>query len=134
MDKQQAYDKLWNSFGILAFEEHSVPDDDTIQELIKSGVATSKYPYITYQVILDDLDSPIYPMATLWDRNTSWSRIDSKLAEISEYLDPFQSLKLDEGYMYVTKNTPWAQRTNDPEDRAVIGYILNLGVEFLTEK
>lgn len=133
MDKQQAYDKLWNSFGILAFEENSVPDDETIQALIESGYASSKYPYITYQVLVDDLDSPVFPMAKLWDRNTSWTRIDAKLAEISRYIEDMSPIELDEGYLYATKGQPWGQRTSDPDDKAVIGYILNLSVEFLTK-
>ena len=48
MNKQQAYNTFWGGFGVLAFEENSVPDDEIIAELIKAGVAAAKYPYITY--------------------------------------------------------------------------------------
>ena len=104
-----------------AYDENRVPED-------------AELPYITYQVILDDLDGPINPMATLWYRDTSWTRIDAKLAEISRYIDDMDLIPLNEGgYMYVTKGTPWARRASDPDDKTVIGYRLNLQVEFLTK-
>ena len=83
MDKQQAYNSFWNSFGVLAFEENSVPDDDIIEEMIKSGIATAKYPYITYQVLVGDLDQPLFPTASIWDRSTSWERADTLANSIS---------------------------------------------------
>lgn len=104
-----------------AYDENRVPEE-------------AELPYITYQVILDDIDSPINPMATLWYRDTSWTRIDAKLAEMSRYIDDMDLISLNEGgYMYVTKETPWARRTSDPDDKTVIGYRLNLQVEFLTK-
>lgn len=121
MDKQQAYYNLWSRFGISAYDENRVPDD-------------AGYPRITYQVLLDDLDNAVFPTATLWDRDTSYTRIDAKLAEISRYIDDMDPIPLDDGgYMYVTKGTPWGQRRSDPNDRTVTGYLLNLGIEFLTK-
>ena len=76
MNKQQAYSAFWSGFGVLAFEENSVPTDDVINAMIKSGLATSKYPYITYQVLLDDLDHPVFPTASIYDRSSSWERAD----------------------------------------------------------
>lgn len=119
MDKTQAYYHLWSNFGIPAYDENSVPDDAVM-------------PYITYQVIIDDLDAPVYPNASVWYRSTSWEAIDLKMIEISGKLGQMKPIKLDDGYMYVTKNTPFAQRMTD-EDRTVKRYVLNLGVEFLTE-
>lgn len=119
MDKQQAYQSLWGRFGIPAYEENSVPDE-------------AKAPYITYQVLLDDLDAQVFPTASLWYRGSSWNSIDAKLAEISRELSNISPIPLDEGFMYVSKNTPWAQRSTDNDDRSVKRYILNLIVEFLT--
>ena len=39
MNKQQALNAFWSGFGVLAFEENSVPDDEAIQSLIDAGVA-----------------------------------------------------------------------------------------------
>lgn len=119
MDKQQALYSLWSRFNLPAYDENRVPEE-------------AVYPYITYQVLLGNLDSPIYPMATLWNRTTSWTWLDAKEKEISAYIEDMLPIPLDEGYMNVTKGEPFAQRTSDPNDKTVIGYRLNLGVEFLT--
>ena len=60
MNKQQAYSEFWSRFGVLAFEENSVPTDDVIEQIIK-GTTLKKYPYIAYQVITDDIDHPVFP-------------------------------------------------------------------------
>lgn len=120
MDKQQAFYSLWSSFGVPAFDESRVPEDAPDQR-------------ITYQVIVDSIDEPVFPTATLWTKSTSWTWLDAKLKEISDYIEDMLPIQLDEGYMNVTKGSPWAQRTTDPADSTVIGYRLNLGIEFLTK-
>lgn len=121
MDKQQAYYSLWSRFGVSAYDENRVPEEAT-------------YPRITYQVILGALDGPIFPVATLWDKNTSWTWLDAKINEITRYIEDMSPIKLDEGgYMNVTLNDPHAERTSDPSDSTVIGYRITLGIEFLTK-
>lgn len=120
MDKQQAYYQLWNSFGIPAYDELTVPDD-------------APFPYITYQVITDSIDKPVFPSASIWYRSASWTNIDLKLEEITDYIEDLQPIELDEGYMYVTRGQPWAQRMTDDVERDVKRYTLNLNVEFLTK-
>lgn len=121
MDKQQAYYNLWSRFNLPAYDENRVPEEAT-------------YPYITYQVILGALDGPVYPLATLWDKSTSWSWLDSKLKEITRTIEDMSPIKIDEGYMNVTlAEGNSAERTSDPADSTVIGYRINLGVEFLTK-
>lgn len=120
MDKQQAFYSLWSSFGVPAYDENRVPEEAT-------------YPRITYQVIVDCLDEPVFPTATLWARGTSWTWLDAKLKEISDHVEDMLPLQINEGYIQVSKGTPWAQRVTDPSDRMIIGYRLNLGIEFLTK-
>lgn len=120
MDKQQAYYSLWSNFGIGAYDENRVPED-------------AVYPYITYQVLLSSLDEPIYPMATLWDKSTSWTGLDTKLSQITRQIEDMSPIRLDDGYMNVTLGQPAAERTSDPSDSTVIGYRINLGIEFLTK-
>lgn len=119
MDKQQAYYSLWSRFGVSAYDENRVPEE-------------APYPRITYQVILGALDGPIIPVATLWEKTTSWTWLDAKVNEITRYIEDMSPIKLDEGgYMNVTLND--AVRTSDPSDSTVIGYRITLGIEFLTK-
>lgn len=134
MNKQQAYNAFWNSFGVLAFEENSVPDDDIIEEMIKSGIATAKYPYITYQVLIGDIEQPLYPTASIWDRSTSWERADTLSNSISARIQEMGTVKLDDGRLFITKGSPYAQHMSEEADRYIRRVVLNLGIEFLTEK
>lgn len=134
MNKQQAYNAFWSGFGVLAFEENSVPDDDVIAQLIESGVASSKYPYITYQVLIDDLGSPLFPTASIYDKASSWERSDLLSNTIADYIKDMKTIKLDSGRMFITKGSPFAQHFgDDEEDQTIKRIVLNLGVEFFTE-
>ena len=121
MDKQQAYYQLWSQFSLPAYDELSVPDDAVM-------------PYITYQVILDDLDNVVLPSASLWYRGTSWEAIDLKMIEIAGKISNMKPIKLDNGFMYVNKGTPFAQRFAEDTDHTVMRYLINLDVEFLTSE
>ena len=133
MNKQQAYNSFWNGFGVLAFEENSVPDDTVIQALIDSGVAKSKYPYITYQVLVDDLNSTVYPTASIWDKSSSWEKADLLSNDISEFISTMGTIRLDNGRMFIVKGSPFAQHYAEEEDLSIRRIILNIGVEFFTE-
>ena len=133
MNKQQAYNSFWSGFGVLAFEENSVPDDTVIQALIDSGVAKSKYPYITYQVLVDDLNSTVYPTASIWDKSSSWETADLLSNDISEFISTMGTIRLDNGRMFIVKGSPFAQHYAEEEDLSIRRIILNIGVEFFTE-
>lgn len=133
MNKQQAYSAFWSGFGVLAFEENSVPTDDVIEAMIKSGLASSKYPYITYQVLLDDLDHPVFPTASIYDRSSSWERADVLANTISNRIHNTDTIKLDNGRMFITKGSPFAQHMLEDGDMNIRRIILNLGIEFFTE-
>lgn len=133
MNKEQAYSEFWSGFGVLAWEENSMPDDKTIQSLIDAGVAEAKYPYIAYQVIIDDLGHPVYPTASIYDRSTSWKRVDELANDISEAIQTMNTIKLDNGRMFITKGSPFMQHQLESEDMNIRRVILNLGIEFFTE-
>ena len=132
MNKQQAYSEFWSRFGVLAFEENSVPTDDVIEQIIK-GTSLKKYPYITYQVLLDDLNHPVFPTASIYDRSTSWERSDLLANSISEYIQKMDTIRLDNGRMFITKGSPFAQHQLEDADTNIRRIILNLGIEFFTE-
>ena len=133
MNKEQAYSAFWSGFGVLAFEENSIPDDKTIDDLIKAGVAKAKYPYISYQVIVDDLGHPVFPTASIYDRSTSWKRADELANVISERIQKMNTIRLDNGRMFITKGSPFAQHQLESADLNIRRVILNLGIEFFTE-
>lgn len=130
MDKQQALQNFWESFGIPAYEETSVPDEETLKELSPTGEV---YPYITYQKIIGSLGEPCYPTASVWTRSDSWAEADRILNSIYDALKRGgQIFKIDEGRMWVVRGTPFAQAMSDT-DQTIRRYFINLAVEFFTE-
>lgn len=120
MNKSQAIHEFWNSFGVNAYDENTVPPD-------------AEFPYITYSVITDSFEHPVNLSASIWDRNTSWKRVSDLSDEIGTRLNEHGStlIKLDDGYLWMTQGNPFAQRTNDPDD-SIRRIYLNIDTEFLT--
>lgn len=120
MNKSQALNHFWNSFGIPAFDENSVPDN-------------TPFPYITYSENLDSLGNVLSLNASVWDMSTSWQYVTDKQEEIAKKLGEHGSyiVKLDNGYLYLSKGTPWAQRLADVGSNVKRVYLNILG-EFLT--
>lgn len=132
MNKQQAYNAFWSDFGVLAFEENSVPDEATIQRMIDAGLAKAKYPYITYQVLTDSLDYAVSPTASIWDKNTSWERSDLLSNAIAKKIAGMTPIKLDEGRMFIATGSPYSQHMDEEGDTSIRRIVLNLQVEFFT--
>ena len=122
MTKGQAIQKFWESFGITAYDETSVPDD-------------APFPYITYQVHTSSLDGLCITNASIWYRSYSWKEISEKTEEISKAIAQMfpPSVKIDGGRLFITKGVPFAQRMRDESDDAIRRMLLNVNYEFLTE-
>lgn len=121
MDKVQALTAFWNSFGIPAYDDASVPDE-------------AQFPYITFGVSTDSLGNVVNLNASLWYRSTSWREITQKVEEISKYIGyGFRTVPFDNGYIYITRGAPFAQRMDDPNDDKVKRYYINVQAEYLCE-
>lgn len=122
MDKEQTLHAFWNSFGIPAYDESTVPD--------KADLA---FPYITYDVKTDCFENVVQLSASIWDRGTSWKFITNKKDEIARRIgtNGWIVQKVDGGLMWIQMGTPFAQRMPDDDDMIRRIY-LNLQVEFLT--
>ena len=120
MDKAQALNQFWNSFGLPAFDEGTV-------------APTAPMPRITYNVSTDNIDNVVNLSASLWYRSTSWKDITVKAKEIEKRLAEHggEVIKLDNGYMYIYPGTPFTQRMTDP-DSSIRRIYINVQVEFLT--
>ena len=121
MDKGQVIYSLWSLFGLTAYDENSVPDDAAM-------------PYITYSTSTADAGDVVSLTASLWYRSTSWAGISKKADEIARYIGEYghRVFKIDNGYMWITKGTPFSQRMADPSDKDVKRMYLMVNAEFLT--
>ena len=118
MDKWQALHSFWNSFGIPAYDESTVPEN------------RGSF-YITYNAVTDSLDRAVPMSASIWKVNTtSWSDISQKAEQISDALKTVKTIPLDIGYLYITRGQPFAQRMTDENDSVRRIYI-NIMAEYL---
>lgn len=122
MTKGQAIQKFWESFGIPAYDETTVPTN-------------APFPYITYQVHTSSLDGLCITNASIWYQSYSWKEISEKTEEISKAITTMNppSVKIDGGRLYITKGTPFAQRMREEVDDTIRRMLLNVNYEFLTE-
>ena len=121
MDKEQAIHTFWNSFGIPAYDEQTVPKE-------------AKMPYITYSVSTDSIENVVNLSASIWYRSTSWTEITAKSKEIAKSLGEkgFKKYKINGGYVWMVKGTPFAQRMSDPASDMIRRIYMNVQAEFLT--
>lgn len=119
MKKAQALNTFWNGFGLIAYDDSTVPDD-------------AKLPYITFSQSDDDFGFPISLTASLWYRGKRWDAISDKLEEISNHITRGGVMvAYDGGAMLVRKGNPFAQRMKD-EDDSIRRIVMNVEVEYLT--
>ena len=116
MNKWQAIQQFWESFDIPAYDQNSVPDDAVT-------------PYITYLAEVADFEKPLVLSASIWYSGSSWKDISIKADEISKSLKKI--ITLDDGYLFLTRGSPFAQRMSDTNETIKRIYI-NLMAEFYT--
>lgn len=121
MTKDEAIYSFYSGFSLPAYDENTVPEGSAL-------------PYITYSVSTDSIGNIVILSASLWYRSTSWGAIQDKADEIAAAIGyGGKIIKIDNGYLWLTKGSPFAQRMSEPSDKMVRRIALNLNAEFLTE-
>ena len=120
MTKAAAIYQFWNSFGLTAYEENTVPDD-------------ADFPYITYQLVTDSFDRETPLTASLWYRSESWTAINAKTEEISQKISRGgKIIACDGGTIWLKRGRPFAQNMGDESDNLIKRKYLNITAEFMT--
>ena len=120
MTKSAAMYQFWNSFGLTAYEENTVPDN-------------AVFPYITYQLATDSFDREIPLSASLWYRSESWTAINAKTEEISQKISRGgKIIACDGGAIWLKRGQPFAQNMDDESDDLIKRKYLNITAEFMT--
>ena len=122
MNKPQALNAFWESFGLDAYDSTIVLPENT------------PYPRISYDSATGAIGDILNLSASLWYRSSGWAEIETKTAEIGDALPEGSSyiIKIDGGYMRIMRGRPFAQRVGDPDDPGIRRMIINIQVEFLT--
>ena len=120
MTKASTIYQFWNSFGLTAYEENSVPDD-------------AAFPYITYQLVTDSFDREIPLTVSIWYLSESWTGINAKTEEISQKISRGgKVIPCDSGAIWLKRGQPFAQSMGDESDNLIKRKYLNITAEFMT--
>ena len=120
MTKAAAIYQFWNSFGLTAYEENTVPSD-------------AAFPYITYQLVTDSFDREIPLSASLWYRCESWTAINAKTEEISQKISRGgKIIPCNGGAIWLKRGQPFAQNMGDESDNLIRRKYLNLTQKYIT--
>lgn len=120
MTKAAAIYQFWNSFGLTAYEENTVPDD-------------ADFPYITYQLATDSFDYEIPLTASIWYRSESWTAINAKTEEVSQKISRGgKIIPCDGGAIWLKRGQPFAQSMGDESDNLIKRKYLNITAEYMT--
>jgi hypothetical protein len=119
MDRAQAINAFWNSFGLRAYDENTVPQNAVL-------------PYITYEVATADFEDGDVPLtANIWYQGKSWADITQKAEEIAEEIGyGGKTIKTDKGYIWIKRRTPFAQRMSDNNDN-IRRILIGISAEYL---
>lgn len=121
MNAQKALHSFWSSFGWIAWEENTVPEN----------AFSRANQYITYSAGESDFDRPIMLTASLWQRSTSWTDVITKAQQIMNYISMGGVvISTDEGAIWIKRGSPFSQRMSD-EDPDVRRIYINIEVEFI---
>lgn len=126
MNKAEALYKFWSSFGWKAIDEESAYDEEAMEAL-----QIPDY-YISYESSVSEIGEPVALTASLWDRGTSWMRVEEKAEQIYEYIGPGGcKVNYSGGQIWITRRQPFSKRgaTPDFDQRRII---LNINAEFLS--
>lgn len=125
MSKVEQYfetlDAFWNSFGVEAYEENSVPDEEDAPSL----------PYIAYESGIGDFDEAVGLTASIYDYSTSWVRATTLASAIADKLEN-GGIVLPGG-IWIIKGSPFIQRQSDDNDKMIRHIVININVEYDTK-
>ena len=120
MTKAAAIYQFWSGFGLVAYEENTVPTD-------------AAFPYITYQLVTDSFDREVPVTASLWYRSESWTAINAKTEEISQRISRGgKIIPCDGGAIWLKRGQPFANNMSDESDNLIKRKYLNITAEFMT--
>ena len=118
MTADKALHQFFNSFGIPAFPETSVPDGQVM-------------PYITYSFVVAAFDElPVNLIINIWYKTESEAIPSAKGMEIGEALGRGGcTVDVDGGYIWLLRGSPFMRAVPD-EENTIKRRVLNITAEY----
>lgn len=120
MNKYQAMQDFYESFGLPAYERTKVPIKDPLPE----------FPYLTYDSNASFGDQEISLSFDIWYRDTSLEAISRKTQEIVQAIGYAKRIWCDEGMILIRFND--VQPMGDDSDPLIERKVFSLNAKFIT--
>ena len=128
MNKWEVLQAYWERFGLLVFNEQTVPSHIPNE---RGEMVPLVPPYITYEPVIGSLDGVIQGSAKVWYHGTSNTPVTDKITEMEPMINTI--MDFDGGKLKVRKPDEWArQAPADPTDEQTRAIIVNVLYEFLS--
>lgn len=121
MDKYQALQGFFSSFGLKAYNEIGMP----------TGENAPKLPYITYEVQVSDWETRVSTTFSVWYREATWANIYRKSEEIRRKLKSMNTVKYDKGCICITSGSPMITYMGDAADDKIKRAVFNIEMCFI---
>lgn len=118
MDREQSLNAFWNSFGVKAYDENSVPDNADVKK-------------ITYDVVVNGFGYPTAMTISIYDLSPSWKSVTDIFHLIENRLGiGGVQIPCDRGMIWIKPGSPFCQRYGDAND-SIRRIIVNVEIEYL---
>lgn len=126
MDKFEAQQSFWASFGVPAIRDSVVIPEDVQSQWWREFGA-----YITYEASTGPFDTDTVLSASIWTRSEYWDRADQLAESIESRLKSGgEVVHYDGGILWFTAESPFATPMNDPEDDKIKRQRLSIALHF----
>lgn len=124
MTKEQAIQSFFESLGLPAYEENSIPSQEDLRP---------EFPYITYSLVTDSFDTNVLLNFSMWYRDTSWADANAQKKIASEKITRGGvCVNFDGGAIWIRRGSPFAQEMGDMSDNLIKRIYFNLTAEFIS--
>lgn len=119
MTKDKALFEYFNNF-MQAYPATSVPEE-------------TKFPWISYEYVSGAFGDGDYTMTVNMWHYTESEAIPNKAADdFRHYIESNDTIKCDEGRIWIKPGTPWCQALNDTTNPSIKRRIIYIDLEYLT--
>lgn len=121
MTKEAALYDFFSSFDIPAYVTTSVPED-------------AKYPYITYENIVDSWSGDqVGITVNIWYYTDSEAQINAKARQVASGIGlGGRLIECDGGVIWLKRGTPWCQSVPNENNTAIKRRYINVTAQYFT--
>lgn len=119
MTKDKAIFEYFNNF-MQSFPATSVPEE-------------AQFPWLSYEIAFGSFGDGDYSIrVSIFDYTESEAGPNKLADDLRHYIEEHDTIKCEEGRIWVKPGTPWCQALNDDVNPSIKRRLINIDIEYLT--